>query len=66
MMPTFPSSPLKFRTVGFPQYGFKAGISEEAFPAIWFAILLRALCCQRDSLLGVRDDALLSTSVRAA
>jgi len=25
MMPTFPSSPLKFRTVGFPQYGFKAG-----------------------------------------
>jgi hypothetical protein len=27
MMPTFPSSPLKFRTAGFPQYGFKAGIS---------------------------------------
>jgi hypothetical protein len=25
MMPTFPSSPLKFRTAGFPQYGFKAG-----------------------------------------
>jgi hypothetical protein len=24
-MPTFPSSPLKFRTAGFPQYGFKAG-----------------------------------------
>ncbi len=33
MMPTFPSSPLKFRTVSFPQYGFKAGISGEAFPA---------------------------------
>jgi hypothetical protein len=25
MMPTCPSSPLKFRTAGFPQYGFKAG-----------------------------------------
>jgi hypothetical protein len=25
MMPTFPSSPLKFRTAGFPQYGFKVG-----------------------------------------
>ncbi len=25
MMPTSPSSPLKFRTAGFPQYGFKAG-----------------------------------------
>jgi hypothetical protein len=25
MMPPFPSSPLKFRTVSFPQYGFKAG-----------------------------------------
>ncbi len=24
MMPTFPSSPLKFRTAGFPRYGFKA------------------------------------------
>jgi len=32
MMPTFPSSPLKFRTVGFPQYGFKVGLSEGAFP----------------------------------
>ena len=26
MMPTFPSSPLKFRTVSFPQYGFKVGL----------------------------------------
>jgi len=25
-MPTFPSPPLKFRTAGFPQYGFKAGL----------------------------------------
>jgi hypothetical protein len=27
MMPTSPSSSLKFRTVGFPQYGFKASMS---------------------------------------
>jgi hypothetical protein len=27
MMPTFPSPPLKFRTAGFPQYGFKASLS---------------------------------------
>src|SRR6266851_6726707 len=32
MMPTFPPPPLKFRTAGFPQYGFKAGISDGAFP----------------------------------
>ena len=32
MMPTFPSSPLKFRTAGFPRYGFKAGLSAGAFP----------------------------------
>jgi len=32
MMPTFPSSPLRFRTVGFPQYGSKAGLSDGAFP----------------------------------
>jgi hypothetical protein len=32
MMPTFPSSPLRFRTAGFPQYGSKAGLSVGAFP----------------------------------
>jgi hypothetical protein len=31
MMPTFPSPSLKFRTVGFPQYGFKAGMSKGTF-----------------------------------
>ena len=31
MMPTFPSPPLKSRTVGFPQYGFKASMSDSAF-----------------------------------
>ena len=30
MMPTSPSPPLKFRTVGFPQYGFKASLSDRA------------------------------------
>ena len=33
MMPTSPSPPLKFRTAGFPQYGFKAGLSGRAFPS---------------------------------
>ncbi len=58
MMPTFPLPPLKFRTAGFPRYGFKAGLSVEAFPADWFAIALRALCLHQYSLLCVRDDAL--------
>jgi len=32
MMPTFPRSPLSFRTAGFPQYGWKAGFPSGAFP----------------------------------
>jgi len=32
MMPTFPWPSLKFRTAGFPQYGFKAGMSDRACP----------------------------------
>ena len=32
MMPTFPPPPLSFRTAGFPQYGWKAGLSGCAFP----------------------------------
>jgi hypothetical protein len=32
MMPTSPRSPLSFRTAGFPQYGWKAGLSGGAFP----------------------------------
>ncbi len=31
MMPTFPPPPLKFRTVGFPQYGLKVGMSDGTF-----------------------------------
>jgi hypothetical protein len=34
MMPTFPSSSLKFRTAGFPQYGFKASMSDRACPQV--------------------------------
>jgi len=55
MMPTSPLPPLKFRTAGFPQYGFKAGFSDKAFPACWFAIALRAPSGHRDSLRCVRD-----------
>src|SRR5450755_2031538 len=55
MMPTFPLPPLKFRTAGFPRYGFKAGLSDEAFPADWFAIVLRTLYCHRASLLKWSD-----------
>src|SRR5215472_8161248 len=32
MMPTFPRSPLSFRTAGFPQYGWRAGFPSGAFP----------------------------------
>src|SRR5271156_4228553 len=34
MMPTFPLSPLSFRTAGFPQYGWKVGLSGSAFPPV--------------------------------
>ncbi len=45
MMPTFPSPSLKFRTAGFPQYGFKAGLSGGAFPAgAWPPRL--SVCCR--------------------
>ena len=33
MMPTSPRSPLSFRTAGFPQYGWKVGLSGGAFPS---------------------------------
>ena len=36
MMPTFPSPPLKFRTAGFPRYGFKASMSDRAFLPVRF------------------------------
>jgi hypothetical protein len=73
MMPTSPSPPLKFRTAGFPQCGFKAGLSEGAFPArrpivapIWFASFLRAPRFQTClSPLGVGAVVRWSTAIRA-
>jgi hypothetical protein len=53
MMPTFPLPSLKFRTAGFPQYGFKAGISDRTFPLDAsprlgrFDLVLRAPRCPR-------------------
>ena len=58
-MPTFPPPPLSFRTVSFPQYGWKVGLSGSAFPHVAqvkpapgipcasrrFASALRALRC---------------------
>jgi hypothetical protein len=58
-MPTFPPPPLSFRTVSFPQYGWKVGLSGSAFPHVTqvkpapgipcvsrrFASALRALRC---------------------
>jgi len=34
MMPPFPSLSLKFRKAGFPRSGFKASISDRAFPSV--------------------------------
>jgi hypothetical protein len=45
MMPTFPRSPLSFRTAGFPQYGCKAGFPSGAFPVR--RRLKRAPCIRR-------------------
>src|SRR4051794_7389060 len=45
MMPTFPRSPRSFRTAGFPQYGWKAGLSGGAFPDIRGLSLLPACAC---------------------
>jgi hypothetical protein len=57
MMPTFPSPPLKFRTAGFPQYGFKAGISDEACPTPGLPSSFVPTAFTVYSLLRVRDDA---------
>src|SRR5215467_3296570 len=48
MMPTFPQHSLKFRTAGFPQYGFKAGYQtapsrrQRVLRVVRFASVLRA------------------------
>ncbi len=43
MMPTFPSSSLRFRTAGFPQYGSKAGLSDGACPRVAWISASRGL-----------------------
>jgi len=42
MMPTSPSSPLKFRAAGFPRHGFKAGLSggPACATSTWYAAQL--------------------------
>jgi hypothetical protein len=73
MMPPFPWSPLKSRTVSFPQYGFKAGMSDGAFPSS--ASSSRRPVCVRPSCPPLAaslprsvsgDASRLCTSVRAA
>jgi hypothetical protein len=71
-MPTFPLPSLKFRTAGFPQYGFKAGRSDRAFP--FYASSRRTVChCPSCSPLPSSDPrsvpgdgARWSSSVRTA
>jgi hypothetical protein len=72
MMPTFPLLPLKFRRADFLRYGFKAGLSDGAFPSI--ARSSRRAVCVRPSCPSLayriprsepRDTARLDTSVRA-
>jgi hypothetical protein len=63
----------RFCTAGFPQNGFKAGLSEGAFPArrpivapLWFASFLRAPRFQTcSSPLGVGAVVRLSAAIRA-
>ena len=74
MMPTFPSSPLKFRTAGFPRYGFKAGVSAGAFPRAAPTCRALSVCilpscpplpaCRSPLSVGARCA--LSTAMRAA
>src|SRR5215471_160665 len=55
----FPSSPLKFRTVGFPQSGFKAGLSDRTFldVALLKPSTRPAQCCSKFDLSFVRSAA---------
>ena len=47
MMPTFPRSSRSFRTAGFPQYGWKAGISGGTFPKASISLSLLPACADR-------------------
>jgi hypothetical protein len=64
-MPTFPSPPLKFRTAGFPRYGFKAGVQTRPSQRTGLPSPFMLSAFHRSSLLCVRDDVLMSTSVQA-
>jgi hypothetical protein len=66
MMPPFPPPPLKSRTAGFPQYGFKAGISDSAFPSTtWYS--RRVVCvCPSCTPLPIRRILALSRGTRCA
>ena len=72
MMPTSPSSPLKFRTAGFPRYGFKAGLSGGACPR-GVHVSRRLVCvhpscpplANRESPFCAGEVARMSTAVRA-
>ncbi len=74
MMPPFPSLSLKFRKAGFPRSGFKASISDRAFPSVCeflAALGLRPSFVLSASTVGFpvlcrRNVARLSTAVRAA
>src|SRR6516162_4520523 len=63
----FPSSSLKFRTVGFPQSGFKAGLSDRTFLDV---TLLKpstrpSQCCSKFDLSFVRSAADIASGFRA-
>ena len=73
MMPTSPSSPLKIRTAGFPQYGFKAGCqkvpSREWRPRVApsrFASLLRSAAFSLSCSALCRRGCAFRTATRAA
>ena len=59
MMPTFPRSPLSFRTAGFPRYGCKADISDGAFPDIASLNLLPAYTGKASALRALRATSLI-------
>jgi len=63
----FPSSPLKFRTVGFPHSGFKAGVSDRTFldVALLKPSTRPSQCCSKFDLSFVRSAADIASRFRA-
>jgi hypothetical protein len=58
MMPTFPSSPLKSRTAGFPQYGFKAIAAEVHGDTPYYPYLGHIPSDMMPSVWIIKDDQL--------